>query len=61
MRPGRVVRLVFALSFLVFLGVGCGDSAPPPNAAAEKAVGAAPPPNRSPKATEKMKAVMPRL
>jgi len=62
MRPGRVIRLVFALSFVLFLGVGCGDSAGPSNKDAEtKAQGAPPPPGRSPKATEKMKNVMPRL
>jgi len=62
MRPGRLVRLLFALSFVVFLGVGCGDSVVPPNVDAQgKALTAPPPPGRKSKAAEKMKNAMPRL
>ena len=60
MRPGRVVRLVFAFSFLVFLGLGCGEKTVPPNVDAEgKPITAPMPPNRKAKPGQAVKNVMP--
>ncbi len=61
MRPGRVIRLVFALSFVVFLGVGCGETTVAPNVDAEGKDQAPPPPNRKAKKGRAVKKVMPHL
>jgi hypothetical protein len=62
MRPGRAIRLVFALSFVVFLGVGCGETTVAPNVDAEgKAQTAPPPPNRKAKKGQAVKHLMPLL